>query len=236
MKNIGLFLIILFIAGCSRSGGDRPDTSSRADMPASTGCKSIARPAKDPDTRVSIYPFKSGRFAFRVMGPDIESGTLTLIIDDYGHLESKRSIKTMTDGRNIEIWSIKKGLELYSIDLELKEVIVARLPERHSGSIDMDVLIREHGGRAAADAFLDSQGIRLLPDEDVQGYPCQVYQQIMDSVVLTRWVHRGVEFRMAYRRGDGPEIISREVITAEYDVEVPPEYFEYPGNFKVNRY
>lgn len=236
MKHIALLLVFFALAGCSPSDPPAPNEQPKIVTESRSPATSVARPARDPDTPVSIYPFKSGRFAFRIMGPDIESGTMTVIVDEHGNLESKRSEKIMKNGIPVEIWTIKKGYELYSISTDKQEVIVARLPERKSAAIDLEALIREHGSPEAADAYLNDRGIRLLPEETIHGYDCQVYEQTVNDVILTRWIHRGIELRMAYRRNGGPAITTRDLIHANFDENVDPGYFTIPSGFKVKRY
>ncbi|MCD4652925.1 hypothetical protein K8T06_03215 [bacterium] len=231
IRNWILLIALIVLSGC---GGSKDTDQPKPTITKPTMVRSIAsKVSTNTTSKFTVYPFKSARLSFNIFSPGVKCGTMEIIIDDFGHLESKRSEKLLTDGSKTTIWSIKRGLDFYSMDIVNKEVIEAKLPERKSATIDIQELVRIHGSEEGAEQYLKDQRIRILPNEEIHGYLCQVYEQEINEVMLTRWIHKGIEFRMAISRNASKQEITRELVSVEYDVVVDSSIFIYPENFAL---
>lgn len=235
MKKTWIILIcLLSVIGCTQQTEDVEEqttaTEERVVLPPSK-----AYPVPENPGKFTVYPFKSGTFAFTIHSPGVVKGTMSIFIDEHGHLETKRSYKTLEDGSEVSIWTIKRGLDIYSVQADTHDVINAKLPHRKSATLDLESLRAEHGSDEAVTAYLNEQGITLLPDETIMGYPCQVYSRKSSGVTITRWVHQGIEFQMAVESEKIPRMITRELIEARFNEQIPDQYFEFPENFEVRK-
>ncbi|MBN1296412.1 hypothetical protein JXA80_06505 [bacterium] len=231
VRVIDVVLVLVSMWGCGSGDADRNLVKARIPTQVERVVSvAVEVPSVVPE-KVKVYPFKSGRFTFSIQGMGVREGTMELIIDEYGHWESKRSEKTLDDGSHVTIWSIKRGLELYSIDVRDREIIRARMQERQPAGIAMDQLIAQHGGEDAARRYLEANRIELLADEAIHGYSCQVVRKGTAESGITRWVYQGVELRMAVSRSGQDPVITRDLVSLELNVDVNPSAFEVPTDF-----
>ncbi len=224
-----LVILLLHVTACdTKNSKDGDDLGTKAFM---TQLKT--RWGKDtPENMIYVYPFKSGEFTFKIIGSDGSERILVMLVDDYGHFESKQSF--IDGSQSLVNWTVKRGLDLWHLDPETKEAILVVLKERSASGIDMESLIERHGSLVAAESFLIDSNITLLPDETVQGYPCKVMQKDLGTYILIQWVHKGVDLQMAIRPPSSDElIITRELISADFDAQISENHFEIPENYTV---
>ena len=246
MKKLWMLLCAaVLITGCRNAEDKVPEkpvklpteTVVQSSSPTQNTVQSVARQVDPNDTTpVKIYPFEHALFKFKIGGPGVKSGEMTFAIDDFGNLESKRSTKIKTSGRETETWTIKKSYNIYSLNTAVKEMVKTRMDQRISANIDLESLIQEHGSHDKATQYLSDTGITLLPDEELQGYLCQVYSQENPRFTLTRWVHQGVEIKMTVQFEDQEPVVTRELISVDFESEIPPELFELPEDYKLREF
>lgn len=224
-----LTMIAAFVGGCtSRNSQDQDNSETNILFN-----QLKTRWGKDTsENMIHVYPFKSGTFTFKIIGSDGSERNLVMLVDDYGHFESKQSY--IDNGQTLVNWTVKRGLDLWHLDPETKEAILVVLEDRSASGIDMEPLIERHGSTEAAESFLIDSNIVLLPDETVQGYSCQVIQKDLGTYILIQWVHKGVDLQMAIRPPSSDElIITRELISADFDTLISGNPFEIPENYTV---
>jgi len=230
-KHWFLFLLSIILYSCT---GSNDKAVIQTPKPTSIKVRSVAVPIQEEaGIKYKIYPFKKAKFTFSIFNSGMKTGTMTILIDDYGNLESKRSEKTNMDGSIVTIWSIKKGNDIFGVDINRREIIKAKLPGRKSATLKMDELERIHGSREAAESYLKEQGIQLLPDEEIKGYLCQVYQRENNGITLKKWVHKGVELQMAVSRTGSKEQITRKLLSVDFDPELKPDAFKLPIDYSL---
>ncbi|MGB3975846.1 MAG: hypothetical protein WBM02_04595 [bacterium] len=224
-----LTIITAFLVGCTSKDALDQDNSETNIL---LNQLKTRRGKDTPEDMIHVYPFRSGEFTFKIIGTDGSERNLVMLVDDYGHFESKKSY--VNNGQTLVNWTVKRGLDLWHLDPETKEAILVVLKERSASGIDMDALIEQHGSLVAAESFLIDSNITLLPDETVQGYPCQVIQKDLGTYTLIQWVHKGIDLQMAIRPPSSDElIITRELISADFDAQISGNPFEIPENYTV---
>ncbi len=224
-----LTMIAAFVGGCTSRNSQDQDNSDFNIL----FNQLKTRWGKDsPENMIQVYPFKNGAFTFKIIGSDGSERNLVMLVDDYGHFESKKSF--IDNGQTLVNWTVKRGLDLWHLDPDTKEAILVVLEERSASGIDMEPLIDQFGSLEAAESFLIDSNITLLPDETVQGYLCQVAQKDLGSYTLIQWVYKGVDLQMAIRLPSSDElIITRELISADFDTLISGNPFEIPVEYTV---
>lgn len=230
---IGITWMVL-LSGCG--GGAKPEPTV-ATVTSTAGGRfdelKHRNGLETPETMVRLYAFRRAKFMFDITGAGNANGTLVMVLDAFGHFESKISTKTDRAGRRSGNWTIKRGLDLWHLDPATREATLVVMKERSAAGVDLAAEVSRLGSEEAAREHFRGRGIEILPDEDVKGYRCQVIRQQMESHAMILWVYQGVELRMAVQFPGGEPQVTRELISADFDPPIPEGLFEIPADYSV---